>query len=49
VSERLFAEGLCLPSGSQMTPEDVYRVVEILQSVRTGRARQASLSRAGTG
>jgi len=49
VSERLFAEGLCLPSGSQMTPEDVHRVVEVLLSVRTGRARQASLSRAGTG
>ena len=49
VSERLFAEGLCLPSGSQMTPEDVYRVVDVLQSVRTGRARQATPARAATG
>ncbi|HJF34011.1 MAG TPA: aminotransferase class I/II-fold pyridoxal phosphate-dependent enzyme [Sporosarcina psychrophila] len=31
VSERLFAEGLCLPSGSNMTVEEQERVIGILQ------------------
>ncbi|MFC5604797.1 DegT/DnrJ/EryC1/StrS family aminotransferase [Sporosarcina koreensis] len=30
VSERLFAEGLCLPSGSNMTAEEQERVIEVL-------------------
>ncbi len=30
VSDRVFAQGLCLPSGSQMTDADVERVVEII-------------------
>lgn len=32
VSERLFRHGLCLPSGSNLTSEDVYRVTSILKS-----------------
>ena len=34
VSERLFAEGLCLPSGSNMTVEEQERVIAILKSIR---------------
>ena len=33
VSERLFAEGLCLPSGSNMTVEEQERVIEIIKGV----------------
>lgn len=43
VSERLFATGLCLPSGSQMTSEDVSRVVEALLSIRKGRVRPPTI------
>jgi dTDP-4-amino-4,6-dideoxygalactose transaminase len=32
VSEDLFARGLCLPSGTQMTDEDLGRVVNIIKS-----------------
>lgn len=32
-SERLFQQGLCLPSGSNMTDEDRARVLEVLQGV----------------
>lgn len=31
VSERLFQEGLCLPSGSALTPEDQRRVVSVIR------------------
>lgn len=31
VAEELFAEGICLPSGSSMTDEDVERVVDVVQ------------------
>ena len=31
VAERLFNEGLCLPSGSAMTREDIMRVVEVIR------------------
>ncbi|MBB6505219.1 dTDP-4-amino-4,6-dideoxygalactose transaminase [Sphingomonas endophytica] len=34
VAERNFDQGLCLPSGSQMTADDVDRVVDIIRSVR---------------
>jgi dTDP-4-amino-4,6-dideoxygalactose transaminase len=33
VSERLFEQGLCLPSGSAMTGEDIERVVSVVRSV----------------
>jgi dTDP-4-amino-4,6-dideoxygalactose transaminase len=33
VSERLFAEGLCLPSGSGMTDQDLERVVRVLREL----------------
>lgn len=32
VSEALFAQGLCLPSGPQVTDEDVDRIVEIIKN-----------------
>lgn len=34
VSERLFANGLCLPSGTAMSDEDIDRVVMIIKAVR---------------
>ena len=34
VSEDLFEKGLCLPSGTTMTPSDIDRVVGIIRSVR---------------
>jgi dTDP-4-amino-4,6-dideoxygalactose transaminase len=34
VSEELFRDGLCLPSGSGMTDEDVGRVVEVVKEKR---------------
>jgi len=36
VSERLFTTGLCLPSGTQMTDDDIDRVVEIVRHTRDG-------------
>ena len=33
VSERLFAHGLCLPSGSQMTDDDISRVAAVITAV----------------
>ena len=36
VSERLFAQGLCLPSGSGMSPADRRRVIEILLATLSG-------------
>jgi len=35
VSERLFRQGLCLPSGTAMSDRDIERVAEIIR--RTGR------------
>lgn len=32
VSEDLFNRGLCLPSGTQMTEEDLDRVVKVIKS-----------------
>jgi pyridoxal phosphate-dependent aminotransferase EpsN len=38
VAERIFKRGLCLPSGSQMTESDLFRVVETLRACgRRGR------------
>lgn len=34
-SEQIFAKGLCLPSGSALTPADLERVVGVFESVRT--------------
>ena len=33
VAERIFAQGLCLPSGSAMTDDDLLRVVEVVRGV----------------
>jgi dTDP-4-amino-4,6-dideoxygalactose transaminase len=33
ISERLFERGLCLPSGSGLTDEDIRRVVDVIQNV----------------
>ncbi|QRK09325.1 aminotransferase class I/II-fold pyridoxal phosphate-dependent enzyme [Archangium violaceum] len=33
VAEELFHHGLCLPSGSNLTPDDLSRVVEVVRSV----------------
>lgn len=37
VSERLFDRGLCLPSGTQMTEEDLDRVTEIIRDCQKAR------------
>ncbi len=36
VSEELFQRGVCLPSGTDLTPEDLTRVIDIIKSVLTG-------------
>ena len=36
VSDALFSHGLCLPSGSNLTPEDLERVVAVVRSVHAG-------------
>ncbi len=36
MSERLFATGLCLPSGTQMTESDIDRVVGIVRRTHAG-------------
>jgi pyridoxal phosphate-dependent aminotransferase EpsN len=36
VAERLFEQGLCLPSGSQMRDADVARVADTIRAVRPG-------------
>jgi dTDP-4-amino-4,6-dideoxygalactose transaminase len=43
VAERLFQEGLCLPSGSQMTESERARVVEVIERAarRSSRERGA--------
>jgi len=33
ISESLFLKGICLPSGSSMSNEDVYRVAELIKKV----------------
>ena len=32
-SEKLFKQGICLPSGSSMCDEDVYRVCDLIKKV----------------
>jgi dTDP-4-amino-4,6-dideoxygalactose transaminase len=44
VAERLFEQGLCLPSGSQMTESDVARVVAAVRECRRGVFRPTALS-----
>jgi pyridoxal phosphate-dependent aminotransferase EpsN len=39
VAEELFQNGLCLPSGSNLTPGDLERVVEVVRAVHTSRCR----------
>ena len=39
VAEELFRNGLCLPSGSNLTPDDLARVVEVVRAVPTARCR----------
>lgn len=34
VAEDMFSRGLCLPSGTQMTREDLERVVHVIKEVR---------------
>jgi len=34
VAETLFSKGLCLPSGTAMTPEDLNRVIEVIRKCR---------------
>ncbi len=42
VAEALFRDGLCLPSGSSLSPEDLGRVVQCMQSLHNGRRRFAA-------
>lgn len=49
VAERLFARGLCLPSGSQMTRDDVQRVIEAILEVQKTRFRRAPITRRRAG
>ncbi|MBF5043461.1 aminotransferase class I/II-fold pyridoxal phosphate-dependent enzyme [Aggregicoccus sp. 17bor-14] len=41
VSEALFRDGLCLPSGSSLTPEEVARVAGLVRAAVPGRAGRA--------
>lgn len=48
VSERLFEKGLCLPSGSALTDEDLTRICKVARSVgRTGAERPLGLTSDG--
>jgi pyridoxal phosphate-dependent aminotransferase EpsN len=40
VAEELFQNGLCLPSGSNLTPDDLARVVEVVRAVPQGKAQR---------
>jgi pyridoxal phosphate-dependent aminotransferase EpsN len=39
VAEEVFADGLCLPSGSQMTAGDLERVMDEVRAVAAARPR----------
>lgn len=39
VAEELFQNGLCLPSGSNLTPDELSRVVQVIREVAAGRCR----------
>lgn len=43
VSERLFAHGLCLPSGSAMTDDDIARVVGVVRQVFANGGRKSEV------
>ncbi len=50
VAERLFEEGLCLPSGSSLSRGDIGRVVDIIRGVaRSGKAAREHSSRRTAG
>lgn len=38
-SEQLFRDGLCLPSGSRLTPDDLSRVIETIREIAASRNR----------
>ena len=40
VAESLFEQGLCLPSGSNLTPHDLTRVVEVVRAVHRQQVRR---------
>jgi hypothetical protein len=40
VAEDLFNRGLCLPSGTAMTEEDLDRVVDVIRKIGAGRRAQ---------
>lgn len=42
VAEELFQNGLCLPSGSNLTPDELARVVEVVRAVHQGRTPDAA-------
>ncbi|MCA1670696.1 MAG: aminotransferase class I/II-fold pyridoxal phosphate-dependent enzyme [Actinobacteria bacterium] len=48
IAEGIFAEGLCLPSGSAMTADDVQRVVEGVVAVGTGSPQPQEVPGPGT-
>jgi len=37
VSDRIFDQGLCMPSGSNMTPAEIGRVVDAMRGIFQGR------------
>ncbi len=41
VAERLFTQGLCLPSGSSLTPRDLDRIVSAFSTVRRRRSNRS--------
>jgi len=43
-SERIFERGLCIPSGSRLTDDQVERVVHALVGTRRGLRRPVTLS-----
>lgn len=43
VAERIFTDGLCLPSGSNLTGSDLARIIAVIRN--TGRPRQSRVSR----
>jgi dTDP-4-amino-4,6-dideoxygalactose transaminase len=45
VAEELFAKGLCLPSGSNLTLDDLARVVEVVRAVPQRRSQHTGSSR----
>lgn len=48
VSEQLFQQGLCLPSGSSLSEDDRQRVVETLLASRSSRTKPTSVDSSGT-